>query len=116
MSADAVAAPARPPAQYRLIPNGDNVVIRPHPPESMTRGGLVIPDIAKKDSMIGTVIASGRGRRSDTTGDLIPQDIPEGCTVVYAQGVGTTIHVNDEDVVICPARAVLTILVTPEGT
>jgi chaperonin GroES len=40
---------------------GAHVLIKPDPPEDTTRGGIILADTAKKESMIGTVVEVGQG-------------------------------------------------------
>jgi len=90
-----------------LQPLEDRIVVRPNDAEETTASGLVIPDSAKEKPQQGAVLAVGPGRRSDTTGDLIPVDVSEGDTVVYSKYGGTEITIDGEDLLILNARDVL---------
>ncbi len=89
-----------------LQPLEDRIVVRAKEAESTTASGLVIPDTAKEKPQQGEVLAVGPGRRSDT-GDLIPNDVEVGDTVVYSKYGGTEIAVGGEDLLILNARDVL---------
>ncbi len=93
-----------------LQPLEDRIVVRPNDAEETTASGLVIPDTAKEKPQQGSVLAVGPGRRSDTTGDLIPVDVAEGDTVVYSKYGGTEIAVGGEDLLILNARDVLAVV------
>jgi len=90
-----------------LQPLEDRIVVRSNEAESTTASGLVIPDTAQEKPQQGEVIAVGPGRRSDTTGDIIPVDVAVGDTVVYSKYGGTEIAVEGEDLLILNARDVL---------
>jgi chaperonin GroES len=93
-----------------LQPLDDRIVVRPGESEERTASGLVIPDTAKEKPQQGEVLAVGPGRRSDTTGDLIPMDVKAGDTVVYSKYGGTEYTVEGEDLLILNARDVLAVV------
>ena len=90
-----------------LQPLEDRIVVRSSEAESTTASGLVIPDTAQEKPQQGEVIAVGPGRRSDTTGEIIPLDVAVGDTVVYSKYGGTEITVAGEELLILNARDVL---------
>src|SRR3954452_3221858 len=93
-----------------LQPLEDRIVVRPGESEETTASGLVIPDTAKEKPQQGTVLAVGPGKRSETTGELIPLDIKVGDTVVYSKSGGTEITIAGEDLLILTSRDVLAIV------
>ena len=90
-----------------LQPLDDRIVVRPSESEETTASGLVIPDTAKEKPQQGEVLAVGPGRRSDTTGELIPLDVQVGDRVVYSKYGGTEITIDGEDLLILTGRDVL---------
>src|SRR5438045_3600785 len=94
-----------------LKPLDDRIVVKANEAEERTASGLVIPDTAKEKPQQGTVLAVGPGRRSDTTGDLIPLDVKVGDTVVYSKYGGTEITDGGDDLLILNARDVLAVVV-----
>lgn len=94
----------------KLQPLEDRIVVRPAESEETTASGLVIPDSAKEKPQQGEVLAVGPGKRSDSTGELIPVDVSKGDTVVYSKFGGTEINAGGEDVLILSARDVLAIV------
>ena len=93
-----------------LQPLEDRIVVRPGEGEETTASGLVIPDTAKEKPQQGEVLAVGPGKRSDSSGELIPMDVSAGDTVVYSKYGGTEISSAGEDVLILSARDVLAIV------
>ncbi len=90
-----------------LQPLDDRIVVRPSEAEQTTASGLVIPDTAKEKPQQGEVLAAGPGRRSDTSGEIIPLDVQVGDVVVYSKYGGTEISVDGEDLLILNGRDVL---------
>ena len=90
-----------------LQPLEDRIVVRANESEATTASGLVIPDTAKEKPQQGEVLATGPGRRSDTTGEIIPMDVAVGDTVVYSKYGGTEITIDGEDLLILTSRDVL---------
>lgn len=93
-----------------LQPLEDRLVVRPSESEETTASGLVIPDTAKEKPQQGEVLAVGPGKRSETTGEIIPVDVSVGDTVVYSKYGGTEIASGGEDLLILNARDVLAIV------
>ena len=91
----------------KLHPLDDRIVVRPGEGEETTASGLVIPDTAKEKPQQGEVLAVGPGRRSETSGELVPMDVKVGDTVVYSKYGGTEIAVDGEDLLILTSRDVL---------
>ena len=91
----------------KLQPLEDRIVVRSSEPEETTVSGLVIPDTAKEKPQQGEVLATGPGRRTDSTGEIIPTGVSIGDTVVYSKYGGTEITVDGEDLLILSGRDVL---------
>lgn len=90
----------------KIKPLGDRVVVLPTEREEMTRGGIVLPDTAKEKPQEGKVIAVGPGRLTDK-GKLIPNEIKEGDSVLYAKYSGTEIRLEETDYLILNERDIL---------
>jgi len=82
----------------KLHPLEDRIVVRPNSAEATTASGLVIPDTAKEKPQQGEVLATGPGRRTESTGEIIPTGVSVG---------GTEITVDGEDLLILSGRDVL---------
>jgi chaperonin GroES len=93
-----------------LHPLEDRIVVRPGQSEETTASGLVIPDTAKEKPQQGEVLAVGPGKRSDTTGEIIPIDVGVGDTVVYSKYGGTELSSGGEDLLSLSARDVLAVV------
>ncbi len=93
-----------------LKPLDDRIVVRPNEAETQTASGLVIPDTAKEKPQQGEVLAVGPGKRSETSGEVIPVDINVGDTVLYSKYGGTEVAVNGEDLLVLNSRDVLAVV------
>ena len=91
----------------KLHPLEDRIVVRPNSAEATTASGLVIPDTAKEKPQQGEVLATGPGRRTDSTGEIIPTGVSVGDTVVYSKYGGTEYILDGEDVLILSSRDIL---------
>jgi len=91
----------------KLQPLEDRIVVRPNSAEATTASGLVIPDTAKEKPQQGEVLATGPGRRTENSGELIATGVNVGDTVVYSKYGGTEITVDGEDLLILSSRDVL---------
>lgn len=72
----------------RLEPLYDRVIVEPIEPESVTAGGLLIPEIAQEDTLRGTVIAVGPGRETEG-GDRIAVPLAPGDEIIYTKYAGS---------------------------
>ncbi len=82
-----------------LKPLGDRVVVKTLEAESMSAGGIFLPDSAKEKPQRAEVIAVGPGKTLDN-GNLVPVEIKVGDKVVYGKYSGTEIKVDGEEVVV----------------
>lgn len=93
-----------------IIPISDRVVIRPQAPESVSSGGLIIPDAGREKSLPGEVVAIGPGIYTNN-GELIRTALKVGDTVLYSKGGSfNTINIDNEDLIIVRETELLTIL------
>lgn len=83
---------------FKVKPLGDRIIVRPHPAETRTAGGIIIPDTAKEKPNIGTVVNAGRGIYEN--GVLIPMETKVGDTIIYGKWAGTEIDVDGETLLI----------------
>jgi chaperonin GroES len=81
----------------RLEPLGPNVLILPHAAGGVSRGGLLIPAIAKSNTpfLYGDVIAVGPGA-TNAQGITKPVGVKVGDTVMFAKNAGNEFPLEDE--------------------
>ena len=91
-----------------LKPLFDRVVVRRVDNESVTQGGIFIPDNAAEKADQGTVVAVGPGKREN--GVVIPVDVAVGDRVLFGKNSGQTVKVNGEEVLILDEEQILAIV------
>ena len=58
-------------------PLSDRIVVKPEPAEEKTASGIILPDTAQEKPQMGTVLATGPGKVSDS-GDLVKMTLKNG--------------------------------------
>lgn len=106
LTADAL-PPPRPPC--RLRPLSDHVVVLPASAETMTEGGLFIPDSAKEVPAQGEVLAVGPGRLEPGVGTVVPT-VQVGDTVLFGRYSGVRVTLDELEVLIMREEDVLGVL------
>lgn len=74
---------------------GDRVMIKVDE-AAQTEGGVLLPETAQEKPQRGKVVAVGEGRKLDN-GEIVPPDVAEGDTVIFAKYGGTEITEDGED-------------------
>ena len=92
-------------------PLHDRLLIKRLAAEEKTRGGILIPDMAKEKPIEGEVIAVGNGKVLDD-GSVRPIDVIVGDRVLFGKYSGTEIKVDGEDRVILAEADVLGVIVS----
>ena len=91
-----------------IQPLADRLVLRPTEETDQTRGGLLIPSIAKEKPQQGEVVAVGPGRYEKGVRD--PMEISVGQTILYDKYSGSTVSVDKEEYLIIEESNVLAIV------
>ena len=83
-----------------IKPYGDRVAVSVAEEETMSTGGIVIPDTADKERpQKGVVRAVGNGRRLDD-GSFAQLTVAVGDTVLFGKYAGTNFKTEDGDILI----------------
>ena len=93
----------------KVKPLSDRIVVKPEPAEAKTASGIILPDTAQEKPQIGTIMAVGPGKTSDT-GDLVKMSLKKGDKVLYGKYSGTEIAVDGDDVLIMRESDILATL------
>ncbi len=88
----------------RLRPISDRVLVRAQPLEEKSKGGIIIPDIAKGLPTIGTIVDCGPGKPEH------PIALSTGDKVLYGLGAGYAIEVNEEELILLRASDILGVI------
>lgn len=93
----------------QLKPLADRIVVKAVNQESMTKGGIVLPDSAKEKPQEGEIVAVGTGKVLDN-GQKLPLDVKVGDRIIYSKYAGTEIKVEGEEYLILSERDILAIV------
>ena len=95
----------------KLRPIGDRLIIKRHPEES-AMGGIILPDMAKKKSHRGTVLAVGPGNLGKD-GTRRPLQVKDGDVVLFTNWAGDEEkdRSRDDEVLVMHEEDILAVLV-----
>jgi chaperonin GroES len=79
-----------------IRPLQDRIIVKRIEEETMTAGGLIIPDSAKEKPQMGMVIAAGNGKKTEE-GKTIALDVKVGDKVLFGKYAGTEIKVEGDE-------------------
>lgn len=82
-----------------MKPLNDNILVKRLEEESMSRGGIIIPDTAKEKPSRALVKAVGPGKHAKDGSHQKP-DVKVGDVVLFGKYSGTEVKLNGEDLVI----------------
>ena len=93
----------------KLQPLGNRVLVRRLAAEEKLKGGIILPDTAKKKQEQAEVIALGSGKK-DKNGHLIPMPVKIGDIILMEKYSGQEVTVSDEEFVILRADDIIAIV------
>lgn len=82
-----------------IRPLHDRVVVTRDEDETVSAGGIVLPDSANEKPSRGEVIAVGPGKLLDS-GERQAMDLKQGDKVVFGQYGGSTVKIGEEEYLI----------------
>lgn len=99
----------QPTTHTTLKPLGNRVLLRRLEAEETLKGGIILPDAAKKKQEQAEVIAIGNGKR-DANGKHVPINLNIGDIVLIEKYSGQEVRLNDEDYIIARADDLIAII------
>ena len=93
----------------KLVPLGENVVIKRLEAEEVTAGGIVLPDAARQKPQQGRVLSVGDGRQLPDGSRARPQ-VAEGDRVLFTSYAGNEVVVDGEELLIMAESDILAIV------
>ena len=82
-----------------LRPLHDRVIVRRMEEETMSAGGIVIPDNAAEKPSRGEILAVGNGKITDS-GDVRALSVKVGDKVLFGKYAGTEVKVEGEELLV----------------
>ena len=95
--------------QVNLRPLGNRVLMRRLEQEEQLKGGIIMPDTAKKKQETAEVIACGTGKK-DKNGRVIPMPVKVGDIVMMDKYSGQEVTIDDQEYVIVRADDIIAII------
>lgn len=92
-----------------LRPLGNRVLVRRLDAEEKLKGGIILPDSAKKKQEQAEVIAIGTGKL-DKNGNLIPMPVKVGDTILMEKYSGQEVTLDDREYIILKADELVAIV------
>ena len=92
-----------------LKPLSDRVVVRRVDSETVTKGGIFIPDAAAEKAESGRVLAVGPGKRNPQ-GELIALGVAENDQILFGKFAGQTVKVDGEELLILKEDEILAVI------
>ena len=97
-----------------IRPLHDYLLVQRNEAMNITKGGILLPDVAQEKPQEGLVLAAGQGTR-DATGKLIPLNVVAGDRVVFGNWAGTEIKFNDTTYLMLKESDVIGIVTSGES-
>lgn len=95
--------------EIKLKPLSDRVLVRRLAAEDKLKGGIILPDTAKKKQEQAEVVALGEGKK-DKNGALIPMPVKKGDIILMDKYSGQEVKLEGEEFVILRADDIVAIV------
>jgi chaperonin GroES len=92
-----------------LRPLGNRVLVRRLDAKETVKGGIILPDTAKKKQEMAEVVAMGPGKL-DEKGKLLPMPVKMGDHILMDKYSGQEVTLEDEEFVIVRADDIVAIV------
>jgi len=92
-----------------IRPLHDRVIVRRMEEETLSAGGIVIPDSATEKPSRGEIIAVGNGKSTDS-GELRPLDVKVGDKILFGKYSGTEVKVEGEELLVMREEDIMGVL------
>ena len=97
------------PGKIKLQPLGDRVVVERDESETVTTGGIVLPDTAKDKPTRGKVVSVGDGRVLKS-GQRCPLQVKVGDRVLFSSYAGDTFKVGIRELLLLHEEDILAVI------
>lgn len=93
----------------KIYPHRDRIIVEVLDSDTVSTGGILIPDAAKEKPNRGLVLSVGTGRLTET-GTVIPMDIKQNDKVLFGQQAGQQIKVDGKEYLILKEDDVIAVI------
>lgn len=95
--------------QAKLKPLGNRVLVKRLEAEEKVKGGIILPDTAKKKQETAQVVAIGTGKK-DKKGESIPFPVKIGDKILMDKYSGQEVTIEDEEFMILRSDDIIAIV------
>ena len=88
----------------KIKPLGDRILVKREEEASTARGGIILPDTAKKKQDRAEVLALGTGKKDDN-GQQLPFEVQVGDVVLIDKYSGQELTIDGEEYVIVQVKS-----------
>jgi|TARA_Y100000588_G_scaffold243932_1_gene258129 chaperonin GroES len=93
----------------KIRPLHDRLVVRRLEEDTVSAGGIVLPDSASEKPSQGEILAAGPGKIADN-GDVQKLDVKVGDKVIFGQYGGSTVKIDGEELLILSESEIFGVL------
>lgn len=93
----------------KIRPHRDRMVVKVLDADTVSAGGIVIPDAAAEKPNKGKVIAVGTGRLTEA-GTVVPMEVKTDDIVLFGKHAGQNVKVNGEEFLILVEDDVMAVI------
>ena len=93
----------------KIYPHRDRIIVRVVDADTVSSGGIVIPDAAKEKPSRGRVLSVGSGRLTET-GTVVPMEVKQDDTFLFGQYSGQKVKVDGQELLILKEDDVIAII------
>jgi chaperonin GroES len=93
-------------AKIAFTPIEDRLLVAPAEGETVSAGGIVLPDSAKEAPTRGTVVAAGPGRLN-RSGKRVEMPVAPGDEVIYGKYAGSSVEIDGTEFKVLRADEIL---------
>jgi chaperonin GroES len=93
----------------KIRPLHDRVLVKRAAEETMSKGGIVIPDTAAEKPIQGKVVAVGNGKLLED-GTLRKLDVKEGDKILFGKYAGTEVKLDGEEYIVMREDDIMAVL------
>lgn len=91
-----------------LQPLGDRIIVKRLSTESVSPGGIIVPEMAQEKSQRAVIVAAGRGLMQES-GEFKPLEVKVGEIVMIGKYAGQEIKIDGEEHLLMPQNEVMAI-------
>lgn len=95
--------------KIKFRPLGDRVLVKRLEAEETAKGGILLPDSAKKKQEEAEVVAVGPGKK-DKDGNVIPMPVQVGDIIIMQKYSGQEVNIDDVEYMIVKADDLIAIV------